>query len=87
MAEQTAFKIESSDLAISETLNDFYPAPDFQRDCVRGCRYVESPPEAVAGLIRSGHRASETLTERQRPLTALARKVWGTPTAGKEVEA
>ena len=47
MAEHTAFKIESNDLAISEIFKDFYAVPDFQREYVWEREHVEKLLEDV----------------------------------------
>ncbi len=41
MTEQTAFKIESNDLTISQVFKDFYSVPDFQREYVWETEHVE----------------------------------------------
>ena len=47
MAEHTAFKIESNDLAISQIFKDFYAVPDFQREYVWEREHVEKLLEDV----------------------------------------
>ena len=47
MAEQSAFKIESNDLAIAQIFKDFYVVPDFQREYVWKREHVEKLLEDV----------------------------------------
>ena len=47
MADQSAFKIESNDLAITQIFKDFYAVPDFQREYVWKREHVEKLLEDV----------------------------------------
>ena len=47
MGEQSAFKIESNDLAIAQIFKDFYAVPDFQREYVWEREHVEKLLEDV----------------------------------------
>ena len=47
MAEKSAFKIESNDLAIAQIFKDFYAVPDFQREYVWQREHVEKLLEDV----------------------------------------
>lgn len=47
MADQSAFKIESNDLAITQVFKDFYAVPDFQREYVWKREHVEKLLEDV----------------------------------------
>lgn len=47
MADQSTFKIESNDLAITQVFKDFYAVPDFQREYVWKREHVEKLLEDV----------------------------------------
>ena len=48
MGEQSAFTIESNDLAIAQIFKDFYAVPDFQREYVLGARARREAPRGRA---------------------------------------